>query len=402
MVAKKNLLLISLFFSPSETVGAKRFSYLSYYLKKNSYNVSVLTIKNKYYQHLDNTLKFDGKVFKSIMFPPFPIKKNNISKKILNWFWGNLTHTYFDPYIGWLLPGIIKGYNVIKKNNIDIIIVTGPPFSSFLIGYFLSQLMKTKLILDFRDPWTFYHGNLSTLGLKFCKWIEKKMMNFADALVFNTNKSAFAYKEFIHKEKIYVVANGFDSNMKESGPAYLEKDKIVILYTGNFYGDRKLNYLFEPIQRLYAKKLIKKDSIAIHVFGKLRDEDLEIINDLKFQNLVFEHDKVDYEKVISYMKGADILYLPQGGDVKYSVPFKFFDYLNAKKPILAVTSLNSAIYDIMQEIQCGEIADINSSDSIYNALCSLIVEKKIYAFDQLENYSWENITKKYIDIISTI
>ena len=172
-------------------------------------------------------------------------------------------------------------------------------------------------------------------------------------------------------------------------PLYLEKDKIVILYAGNFYGDRKLNYLFNPIKKLFENGIILEEDLVIHVFGNVCNEDLVIIKDSGLTNLVISHPKVEYKKILSYMKGADILYLPQGGDVKYSVAFKFFDYLGSKKPILAVTSLDSAIFDIMQVINCGEIADISSCSSIYKALQNLIIKNKEYTLKVSRNYSWE-------------
>ncbi len=56
MVGKEELITdIFIFISPSETVGAKRFSYLSKYFKKKELQCKCFnSIKNKYYQHLDN------------------------------------------------------------------------------------------------------------------------------------------------------------------------------------------------------------------------------------------------------------------------------------------------------------------------------------------------------------
>ncbi len=117
--------------------------------------------------------------------------------------------------------------------------------------------------------------------------------------------------------------------------------------------------------------------------------------------MIFEHKKVTHDKILSYMKGSDILYLPQGDTLKYAIAYKFFDYLSVKKPILSVSSLESAMTDIMDELDCGEKAD-TSCDSIYNALYKMLVEKKVYSFKGMENYSWDNITQKYLNIIKTI
>ena len=401
MVTPKNLLLISHSFAPSAKVGAKRFSNLSYYFQEQLYNISILTVKNKYFTQLDETIRYSGKVYRTRMLPPFPIDRKNIPNKIFMRIWESITHTLIDPYIGWILPALLKGFFVVKENNIDVIVVTGPPFSAFLIGYFLSLLFKKKLIIDFRDPWTLHDNNLTKIGVFLSKRIESALLNYSDAIIFNTSKAALAYNNKKIKNKIYVIPNGLDMNKNTVEPIYLEKNKLSIIYAGNFYAGRKLNYLFSPILKLYDNGLLERDGIIIHVFGKIIDEDREAIKKLGLQNLVCEHDKVPYRDILSYMKGADILYLPQGYYLKYAVAFKFFDYLTVRRPILTVASLDSAMSDIMNEINCGEIADI-TFESVYSALYKIIIEKKKYSFEHLEEYSWENIALKYLIIISKI
>ena len=399
---KNNLLLISFSYAPSGKVGAKRFINLSKYFQINGYTVNVLTVKKKYYTSIDKSLEVSGKLYRTGMFPPYPIDKKNFFTKIYLRIWEWLAKILIDPYSGWIIPGIIKGISILRKNKIDIIIVTGPPFSSFLIAYFLSKIFKKKLILDFRDPWTIYSGNLSKVGLWICKKLENKIIDFADALIFNTMKAVQLYSQKNESTKIEYISNAYDYSVQDIVPVKLEKNKLVILYAGNFYGARKLSYLFDPLIKLFANGLIQKEQISIHVFGELCDEDIDLISKLNLNSLINKHSKVEYKNIISYMKGADILYLPQGPEVKYSLAYKFFDYLGVKKPILAVTSCDSAISDIMHEIECGEIANMENNESIYQALHNILIKKNIYSFNGIEKYSWQFIAEKYLRIIKTI
>ena len=401
MVNNKKLLLITFSFAPSAKVGGKRFSTLSYYLNKQNFDVNVLTVKNKYHTLLDESIKYSGNIYRTNMFPPFPVERKNIANRIFMRVWENITHTLVDPYIGWIVPAILKGYSIIKKNKIDVIIVTGPPFSAFLIGYLLSALLNKKLIIDFRDPWSLHDNNLTKMGKKLSKRIESFLLNYSNAIIFNTCRTAQAYRNEAIDNKIHIIPNGLEINKASIDPSYLDKDKIVLLYAGNFYSGRKLNYLFDPILKLYDNNLIKRGNIAIHVFGKIIDEDIKVIEKLGLEDMVIEHEKVTHDQILSYMKGADILYLPQGDILKYAVAYKFFDYLSVKKPILSISALESAMTDIMDELDCGEKAD-TSCPSVYNALVKLLVEKKVYSFRGMENYTWDNITQKYIKIISSI
>ena len=112
--------------------------------------------------------------------------------------------------------------------------------------------------------------------------------------------------------------------------------------------------------------------------------------------------ELNYNELLQYLKGADVLYIIQGNEHKYSIPYKLIDYLSVKKPILAVTSKYSATYNIINETESGEAADINESDSIYAALRNILVENKKYSFAGREKYSFENVFNEYLQIINSI
>jgi glycosyltransferase involved in cell wall biosynthesis len=184
-------------------------------------------------------------------------------------------------------------------------------------------------------------------------------------------------------------------------PQFLEENKKVILYAGNFYGERKLNYLFEPIKQLSEDGIIENQSLKIHVFGKITDEDKEYSVKLNLQDLIKEHNTVSTKEILKYMKGSDILYLPQGDDVNYSIPYKFFDYLSVQKPILAVTPSDSATAQIINETGSGESADISDSKSIFNALKKILCNNRQYSFNS-GKYTWENISSRYIEVLKSL
>ena len=144
------------------------------------------------------------------------------------------------------------------------------------------------------------------------------------------------------------------------------------------------------------------NKIAIHVFGKIHDEDAELINKLGLSKIIIEHGKINYDLLTSYMKGADILYLSQGEDHRDCVPYKLTDYLTIGKPVLAVTSLNSATYNFMEGLDCGIAADIDDQDSIYKALKEILIDKKKFTFEGKEKYSIDNLSENFYKIITNL
>lgn len=397
---KRNILLISYFFAPSTIVGAKRFSYLSSYLDNSEFRVHILTINEKYINQKDTSIPFNGIIHKTSAYPVVTVGKSifaKFKKRLL------LILLPLDLFSGWIPHAIIQGMKILRKEKFQKILVSAPPFSSFLIGYILSKIFKVDLILDYRDPW-FIDLGPSVIFKKAVFGIEKKILKGATNIVFNTNKARELYLEsgfgpYVVK-KSYVINNAYLNN-HDIEPVYLEKNKKVILYAGNLYHERRLGYLFKPLLKLIDNSFLDRLSFAIHVFGRIPAEDYSLAEELNLQNNIFRHDHISHDEIKRYMKGADILYLPQSVLGKYSIAYKFFDYLSVRKPILAITSKDSAIAEIMKEIDCGEVADYSDEDSVYNSLLKLINKNHKYEFNNIENYSWESAAKKYSKIIAT-
>ena len=59
-----------------------------------------------------------------------------------------------DARIGWLPFAFFRGLEIIRKEKIDIIFATSPPFTTALIGNLLSTFTGIPWISDYRDPWT--------------------------------------------------------------------------------------------------------------------------------------------------------------------------------------------------------------------------------------------------------
>ena len=400
MIDRNKILLISYHYYPSNAVGAKRFLYLSKLFEEKDKHVIVLTAKEKYYQKSDKTFKGGGEIIRVKMFPPFPVRRNNIFQKGFSRIWEKISPV--DSYIGLVVPGILKGLQIIDDFQIDKIVVSGPPFSSFIIAYILSKWKNKKLYLDYRDPWFLYQGGVSKINRHLNKKLEKKIIQHATKIIFNTELARQAYIKEYKKNNIdsksILIHNAYLSQ-NNLVPVKLEDNKKVIMYAGNFYGERNLGCLVKPFTKLVKEKKIQKDNIKIHVFGKTLEEDNLLFEKNYLGDMIVKHEYEQYDKILSYMKGADILYLPQGGDVKYSIPYKFYDYLSVKKPILAVTSLDSATSNIMNELDCGECGEINNEESIYHSLEELLVKNRTYSFKNVEKYSWESIAEKYLNVI---
>jgi glycosyltransferase involved in cell wall biosynthesis len=388
----KNVLLISYYFTPDTAVGAKRFSYLSKYMAGQGMTPYVLTIKEKYISPKDYSIHSAGIIHRTNSLPHYPFRWNklsNIFKKIC----------FVDQYIGWFIPAVVKCFTLLRKYKIRTVVVTGPPFSSFLIPYFHSFFFKFKFIIDYRDPWVLYSNPSSKIRRSINWFLEKIILNKADIIIFNTLKTKHEYCRIIPhiEKKSIIIPNGYMPN-KQIEAKILEKNKRIIVYAGNFYGNRNINHLIDAIVRLSSEKMFE---LSLHIFGSLSDPDKEKLKLLNIpSSTVKEHKKVSYSELLQYLKGADILYISQNKDHEYSVPYKLIDYLSVKKPVLAVTSKNSATENILREVDCGEISFEDDPESIYCALKTILIAPEKYSFSGVEKYSFDKVANEFITLFS--
>lgn len=402
--SKKSILIISSSFTPSGHVGAKRFTFLSEILQKKYPKLHVLTRKEKYAKRIDDFQTAAGTIHRTKMWPPYPIEKNNIFKIIFNRLWVNYL-CIIEPYSGLILPSLVKGLRIIKDNKIDLVIATCPLFSSMVVGYLLSTITGAKLILDYRDPW-------SNRDMVFCKifgkrinrLFEKKAVSRASALVFSSpimQEDFISYLSQYSNASYHTITNGFHET-NEVSPLSLGNDRKNMVYAGNLYGDRKIRLLAKPLIQLLQEGVITMDSFCLHIFGNLNDDDRKVIKEYDLHNIIKEHSPVPYKEMLGYLKGADILLLLSGSDVRYAIPFKFFDYISVKRPILAISHENSGVQYMMNNIDCGRCCLMNSEESILTNLRSMLIEQNKYTFAGSEGYTWENIGFEYIKVIKEV
>jgi len=402
----KNVLIIAFHFAPSGAVGGKRFSFLSHKLHDSHCKLHVLTVKKKYLLQKDYSLPFSGTIHRTTIFPPFPLHGSNIFKRAFLRVWTKYL-CLIDPYSGWIIPSLIKGITTLRKNKIDTIIVTGPPFSPVLSALLLNILFRTRFIIDYRDPWTTHPWSIrDKYGNVFFKVIncmlEKIAVRLSSDLVFASYKMKNRFLEVFGKKlkaNCHVINNGYNNSDKVK-PSSLDKGRINLVFAGELYGERKIELIAKPISALLKKGSITREKCRFHIFGKLKEYDKKLIEEYDLGDIIKEYRPVPHNKIMEYLKGADILVLISGLAVDYAIPYKFYDYMSARKSILAVIPKNSAMESMMTELDCGEVGYIKDSGSIQNALKKLLLENHSYTFRGADKFTWDMAAKKYYRVIN--
>jgi glycosyltransferase involved in cell wall biosynthesis len=390
-------------FAPCPAVGGKRFSFLSKYLSQSFAEYHVLALREK--TPVADSTAFRGNVHRVGMFP------YHSQDEAPRGFRGVFRRAWkrwlclVDPYVGWVIPAIVEGIRLHKKYHFNVVIVTVPSFSALIAATVLSRRFRSSLIIDYRDPWTNHRSDHpKPFGRWLCPAIERTAIKEAEAVVFCSDIMRDEFmKAFsdIAPSCLEVIYNGFEEF--DAGRSQREGNSPkTMLYAGRLYGTRRLDIIAPALAQMLKANEVSAEIFQFHLYTPLKHQDALSVEEQQIGDLIHVHKPVPYEEIRDIMARSDILFLPSGDGHAYAVPFKFFDYLSVRRPILAIAPKESSVRQLMRAIDCGEFAEFGDTASIVRALRSLICNERSYTFAGAEQFRWERIAERYIQTISRI
>ncbi|MBW8241580.1 glycosyltransferase [Muricauda oceani] len=262
-------------------------------------------------------------------------KDPSIIEKVLLWIRGN----FFIPDARklWVKPSISYLAKVIADEGIQTIVTTGPPHSLHLIGLGLKNKYNVQWIADFRDPWTSigYHKKLRLTKSSQAKHkaLEKGVLLKADKIVVTSNTTKMEF-EGITPKPIKVITNGFDDELQ---PMELDS-KFTISHIGSLLTGRNPLGFWQALQELISENDNFKKSVKVQLAGVVGEEVLQSIKDFGLTDYVEQLGYLPHNKVLEAQQKSQLLLLLEidSEETKGIIPGKLFEYLNAKRPILAI------------------------------------------------------------------
>jgi glycosyltransferase involved in cell wall biosynthesis len=179
--------------------------------------------------------------------------------------------------------------------------------------------------------------------------IEKLIVRFADNTIFCTQNASIVAKAKYSKysNKIdFVYPGSFPVDIKKISQ-FSSEAKLKVIYLGSLYQTRNFDTLMDAL-RLISKEYDLSKKIQIDIFGNMDNDIKNRINQFEFP-IIFKHGLVSRIEALKEAKESDVLLLIQNNDLRSSVtiPFKIYDYLNLKIPILGLIFKNSELEEIL-------------------------------------------------------
>ncbi len=161
-------------------------------------------------------------------------------------------------------------------------------------------------------------------------------------------------------EKVLVFPHGFDQNERKSVLSTSKELPLVIAHTGYFYnGRRDITGLFRALQRLIEDNRLTNDEISLWFAGDMDKYAIRSAANFKLSSFVKDFGYVPISQSLKIQELAHILLLVERAEatdwVFSQMPGKVFEYLGARRPILALVNPGSMIAGIIRETNAGVV-----------------------------------------------
>jgi len=379
----KKVLYIVYYYPPVGGSGVQRGVKFSKYLPEQGWESIILTASPFWVKHpKDYSLTADIPQGQRI-YRTFTLDAHWLYKvfwglrlpKVVTWM---MFHLFIpDAEIVWLPFAKYKLRQIMRTEKIDLVYISGPPFSPMLLGKWIKSRYQIPYVVDFRDDWSLGQSRMDNPPPARFSRIERRLEHGVLQTADHITVVNRAYKQDflslypdLPESKFSVITNGYDEEdfMIPVKSRQEETDILQIVHPGVLFARRHPGKIWQALLDLANRGDIDPARIRIHIYGKnfasfvfsgFEDQAL-------LQQMVILHGYLPHPDTVRVLQQADVLLLFSGPGAKSEaeMPGKLFEYLRSAKTIWAVIHPQGVCAEILQASGQAYIANNASTEDI--------------------------------------
>lgn len=265
-----------------------------------------------------------------------------------------------DDRQGFIPPAVLACLQIHRRcSGVDLVYTTAPPFSVHVAGLVFKWLTGVKWAAEFRDPWTDNPAKSVRVRTGLSDAIERHLerwcLKTADRVVSATDAihELLVCKEAPRPGQRFVVArNGIDRLAPRSRSAPIA-EPFRIVHTGSLYHGRDPRPFLRALASLRERGRLSDREVLVEFVGDSRwfhNVSVEqLVQDLGLSATVHFLDWVPHRVCLEIIEHAHLLLL-LAQDQPAQVPNKLFEYLGARKPILAFADAHGEVARMLRRV----------------------------------------------------
>ena len=375
------VLIVCFYFPPAGGGGVQRPLKLARYLPELGIETHVLAPTDPRWIHRDTELPIPEQA--RVHRAPYPGPRGRLPAEELfglsgfNRLWRRALLTprrllIPDENTLWLVTALPAALRIIRREKIDVVLTTSPPSSVHVLGATLKRLTGVRWVADLRDsivakPDRNFDRALVRVKELAHRRVARRIAKRADAIVCVTPTIAEEMRALGARGKIEMIPNGADLN-DFAGVAYTPGERFRITHTGSFFGNRDPRPFFSALAQIEAP-------ITARFVGDLRAADKAWVEGLELGERLELIPFRPHHEAVELQRNSDalLLLLPTEGGRGVDVPSgKLYEYLAARRPILASVPLKGTAAELVRAAGAGIVVPPEDGEAIRTALVELV------------------------------
>jgi hypothetical protein len=253
-----------------------------------------------------------------------------------------------DRWISWWLSAVPAGLKLIRRYQPDVIWSSYPIATAHLIALSLHRLSGIPWIADQRDPMVDHDYPPDARRRSIHQWIERQAVSRANSVVCTTPGALHALGRRhpqMDGKRMALIENGYDEGSFIAAELAAPRPtapsgQFRLLHSGVIYpSERDPAQLFAALARLQADQHISPASFRLVLRATAHDDHLRDLmrRHRAVADLIELAPPLPYRDALAEMLEADGLLLLQAANCNGQIPAKLYEYLRARRPLLALT-----------------------------------------------------------------
>ena len=283
-----------------------------------------------------------------------------------------------DRWVSWWFGAVPAGLRLVRKYRPQLIWSSYPIATTHLIGLTLHRITGLPWVADVRDPMTEEGYPAHPTTRRIYSWIERHTVRRAARSVFTTPGAMDAYADRYPDcadDRWLCLPNGYDEatfrKIEEgSVPERERAEPIRLIHSGVLYpSERDPTAFFAALREMYEAGEISPETVRVVLrLTKHDDVFLPMIESFGIGDIVSIEGGVPYDEALAEMMSADGLLILQASNCNHQIPAKLYEYLRARRPILALTDPHGDTAQTLVDAGIDTIVRLNDKDDIRKGL----------------------------------
>lgn len=322
----------------------------------------------------------------------------------------NLEVGYVEPTVSGLPIGTMRCIQLAR--NADVInSVSNPPHLQ-IAGAVAARVTGTPWLAEFRDPLVQNPDvDPGSVPARLRGQIEQYVLTHADRVVwydgiqipddYFTSK----YPDVPPDRYIQLPPIGFEAE-KFDAVDPVQFDSFTVSYAGSFYEGWIEPYTFlDGLGQFVDDEDGRRDVQALF-YGDWSANYEHAAKEVGVADNVDPRPFVPHNDVVAVLKGSDALLYIGGSDPRnrLNLPSKLYDYIGARRPIVAVVDPSFRVAEVIRENKFGIIVEPDDTEGVVDALRRIHAGNFEYApdTDAIRQFTRERSNKAYVRVLDEL